>query len=133
MKDFMPAIDAYRPLFSLTETSTSHPRDSATHSPYLPYLPTDRSRKKERRQFRSETIAAHIESIRFHVPRQMERRIQRTNRGTTLRDRESLGGQSGGRRGGHKDKANRTKSRKRRSTRCERRGNDVKPRSRQHR
>lgn len=67
-KRFYACHQRVRLLFSLTETSTSHPRDSATHSP-LPTIPTDRSRKKERRQFRSETIAAHIESIRFHVSR----------------------------------------------------------------
>lgn len=132
----MPAIDAYRPLFSLTETSTSHPRDSATHSPYLPYLPTDRSRKKERRQFRSETIAAHIESIRFHVSDSFHVKwnVESNVRivgppyaiGNLWEDKAEDGEED-------KDKANRTKSRKRRSTRCERRGNDVKPRSRQHR
>lgn len=54
MKDFTPAINAYRLLVSLTETSTSHPRHSTTHSPstYRTHRPnsTDRSRKKERRR-----------------------------------------------------------------------------------
>lgn len=45
-KRFYACHQRVRLLFSLTETSTSHPRDSATHSPYLPYPPTARGKKR---------------------------------------------------------------------------------------
>lgn len=45
-KRFYACHQRVRLLFSLTETSTSHPRDSATHSPYPPYPLTVRGKKR---------------------------------------------------------------------------------------
>lgn len=100
MKDFTPAINAYRLLFSLTETSTSHPRDSATHSPFLPYPPTEHYRPLEEKREKTISVGNNRGPHRVDLfPRSTSRNVvQCTNRGTTLRDRESLGGRRGGQR-----------------------------------
>lgn len=97
-KRFYACHQRVRLLFSLTETSTSHPRDSATHSPYLPYPPLEEKRE--------ETVSVGNNRGPHRVdlfPRFTSRNVVRcTNRGTTLRDPGPLGGQSGGRRGGQR-------------------------------
>lgn len=98
---------------------------------YHTYLPTARGKKRGdsfgRKQSRP-TSSRFVST--FHVKWNVESNVRIVGPpyaiGNLWEDRAEDGEED-------KDKANRTKSRKRRSTRCERRGNDVKPWSRQHR